>query len=172
MVSNALVLCAIIGFVAWYYYQKFQESEKEYYKLHSQFLEVCNENVRLKEKMTDLEVYKDDVSKTFKILDNELSLINNHIKTRTDTTPPTNRVSLLTPEMLSSLFTNVNQENPDVLASFSYEVHAPIVPQTEQTEIEQPVIQAETEELNTEQPQQLQQLQPTNNYEKFLINRE
>jgi predicted nuclease with TOPRIM domain len=167
MVSNALVLCAIIGFVAWYYYQKFQESEKEYYKLHSQFLEVCNENVRLKEKMTDLEVYKDDVSKTFKILDNELSLINNHIKTRTDTTPPTNRVSLLTPEMLSSLFTNVNQENPDVLASFSYELHAPIVPQTEQ-----PVIQTETEEPDTEQPQQLELEQPTNSYEKFLINTE
>jgi predicted nuclease with TOPRIM domain len=170
MVSNALVLCAIIGFIAWYYYQKFQESEKEYYKLHSQFVEVCNENVRLKDKLTDLEVYKDDVSKTFKILDNELTLINDHIKTRNPAETaranlPTNRVSLLTPEMLSTLFNNVNQENQEpsspVVASFSYEVHAPIAP-PQVEEQEQP---ADQTPINETTP-------IGENYEKYLINTE
>jgi predicted nuclease with TOPRIM domain len=169
MVSNGLILCAIIGFITWYYYQKFQESERAYYNLHSQFVEVCNENGRLKEKLSDLEVYKDDVSKTFKILDNELSLINNHIKTRAPpiVETPTNRVSLLTPEMLSNLFSNVNQENPEILASFSYEVHAN--PQNGE-------VHANPQSCEVQDSQQSCELQvepesENSNYEKFLLNK-
>lgn len=147
--NNNLVLCAAIGFIAWYYFNKFKESEKEYFKLHNYLTEMSNENTRLKSRIKDLQTYKNDVSKTFKILDNELIMINDHLKkqnsepvntientnrdflqntnlqsallrtpsfenisigTITRQLPPINRVSILTPNMLNSLFNNINQE--------------------------------------------------------------
>lgn len=128
MLQNTLLVCILFAFVAWYYYQKYNESEREYYKLHKHFTEVLNENQRMKERVQDLQLYKDDVSKTFKILDNELLMINDHIKKQNVTNSNSNvllpnsngntrgsrvqnRISILTPEILSSLFTNMNQEN-------------------------------------------------------------
>lgn len=129
MFQNTLILCAIIGFIAWYYFNKFQESEKEYCKMHRKYEEVVNENARIKSRIKDLQSYKDDVSKTFKILDNELLMINDHIKQRNNGSSPAttsnerrlqdnhtlngtqgNRVSILTPELLGTLFNNMNQE--------------------------------------------------------------
>ena len=147
MIQNTMVVGVIVLFIAWYYYQKFQESEREYYRLHKRFTEVINDNVRMKARVRDLQSYKNDVSKTFKILDNELLMINDHMKkqngnslaslqiqsqprpnlfrwsswghstntnTNTNTNStlriPQNRVSILTPDVLSSLFTNMNQE--------------------------------------------------------------
>jgi hypothetical protein len=115
--SSYIVVCLLIGFGAWYYFNKFQESEREYLVLHRQFEAACAQNRHLQERVDDLQMYKDDVSKTFKILDNELVMINDHLQRRAhgqsmEASAPVagSRISLLTPDMLSSLFANINQE--------------------------------------------------------------
>lgn len=129
MLQNTLVLCAVIGFITWYYFNKFQESEREYYKLHKKYEEAVHENARIKSRVKDLQSYKNDVSKTFQILDNELLMINDHLKRRGNnsvqgTLRPdgqqegiSNRVSILTPELLGTLFNNMNQERQPTSAS-------------------------------------------------------
>lgn len=135
MFQNSFIVLTIVGFIAWYYFNKFQDSEKEYFGLHQKYMHLCNENQKLKARVSDLDTYKTDVSKTFQILDNELVLINDHIKQRNTVpsdqgnshlfgstergstpqqrgTTQRGRVSILTPELLTTLFTNINQEQP------------------------------------------------------------
>ena len=123
---NTLIICIILGLISWYYFTKLQDSEKEYRKLYKRYDNICMENEKIKSRVEDLQSYKNDVSKTFKILDNELVLINEHLHKRN--TPvnirrPTldfrNNVSLLTPQMLSSLFNNVNTEESSLPNPFS-----------------------------------------------------
>jgi hypothetical protein len=78
-------------------------------------MNLCNENHKLKTRLKDLQSYKNDVSKTFKILDNELLLINDRLQNRESNlnTPQPNPISVLTPELLTSLFNNMNQEFTD-----------------------------------------------------------
>lgn len=149
MIQNTMLVCVVVLFIAWYYYQRFQDSEREYYRLHKRFRDVVSDNVRMKARVKDLQSYKNDVSKTFRILDNELLMINDHIKKQSanvtlpgqsrasrlfswrdreltnntrvsfltsdvDSRFPQNRVSILTPDVLSSLFTNMNQERINV----------------------------------------------------------
>jgi hypothetical protein len=96
----------------------------EYVRLHKKFDEVYLENQKMKSRIKDLQAYKTDVSKTMQILDNELMLINNHIQKQSTETlqegasnrrspylRSRNNVSLLSPELLTSLFNNMNQEN-------------------------------------------------------------
>jgi hypothetical protein len=93
---------------------------------------MYNENQKLKLKVKELQAYKDDVSKTFKILDNELIMINDHIQRRQQPQQPqqslaqtlgasllnqqpssfipTNRVSLLTPELLNTVFFDIQPQ--------------------------------------------------------------
>ena len=151
------IICVIFGVISWYYFNKFQESEREYSRLHKNFETLHVENQKMKSRIKDLQSYKNDVSKTFKILDNELILINDHLKRRNDqggqqtsnrftlpirsnsqtsipvqatirtstiplsnvplsrissftNIPSGNNVSLLTPELLTSLF-NMNTED-------------------------------------------------------------
>jgi hypothetical protein len=89
------------------------------------------ENSNYRTRIKDLQKYKNDVSKTFKILDTELTNINNHVEkshnnfqlasnpistTRINspgyelTSHINNRVNLLTPDMLNNLIDNMNQE--------------------------------------------------------------
>ena len=128
--QNNLVLCAIVAFIAWYYFAKLQDSEKEYNRLHRLYVDACNENEKNKNRIEDLQSYKQDVTKTFQILDNELLMINDHIKnqntqqssstgmfTRFQSQPPTsNRISILTPDLLNTLFneSNVNEPLPNI----------------------------------------------------------
>lgn len=108
MYQNSLnLIIVVLGLVAWYYYNKFKESEKEYVLLHKQF---AIENHKLKSRLKDLQTYRNDVSKTFRILDNELVLINDHIQKQNQNSPQNDRVSILTSDMLSSLFENINQD--------------------------------------------------------------
>jgi hypothetical protein len=116
------------------------ESEREYSRLHKSYDELHIENKKMKSRVKDLQSYKNDVSKTFKILDNELLLINDHLKRNSDQNiqeartnfpitssipigriplarvasftalPQNNNISLLTPELLTSLF-NMNTED-------------------------------------------------------------
>ena len=134
------IICVIFGVVSWYYFNKFMESEREYSRLHKSYDELHIENKKMKSRVKDLQSYKNDVSKTFKILDNELLLINDHLKRNSDQNiqeartnfpitssipigriplarvasftalPPNNNISLLTPELLTSLF-NMNTED-------------------------------------------------------------
>lgn len=121
---QGFVFIVVFGIVAWYYYHRFRESETEYYKLYKRMSEVKCENLHLKERISDLELYKQDVSKTFKILDNELLGINEHIKNRGiqqqnipvtindggGEVEPSQRISILTPEMLGQLFHSMQNE--------------------------------------------------------------
>lgn len=149
MMQNTLVLCAIIGFIAWYYFNKFQESEKEYYKLHKKYEEAISDNTRMKSRVKDLQSYKNDVSKTFQILDNELLMINDHLKrkepeTQQDTVHPNGgRVSILTPELLGSLFNNANQER----ISSNGEGNQTTEQSTDNSQENQPVVASLTYEL-------------------------
>lgn len=140
------IICVIFGVVSLYYFNKYLDKQRKYDKLHEQFTGIHLENQKMKSRIKDLQSYRDDVSKTFKILDNELMMINEHLKnqesnhsiqatvqtsqnipnTFTSTIPigripltrvtsftnlnPGNNVSLLTPELLTSLF-NMNSED-------------------------------------------------------------
>jgi septal ring factor EnvC (AmiA/AmiB activator) len=130
--NQLTIFCLILGLISWYYFNKFQDSEKEYNKLHKRFEQVYMENQGFKSRIKDLQSYKNDVSKTFKILDNELVMINDHLKRQNENESgasarqrpplpprpqvarsfymrniPNNNVSLLTPDLLTSLF-NMN----------------------------------------------------------------
>ena len=125
-IPNTLIICILLGLISWYYFTKLQDSEKEYTKLYKKYENTCMENEKIKSRVNDLQSYKNDVSKTFKILDNELVLINEHLNKRN--TPVNigrpalnfrNNVSLLTPQLLSSLFNNVNTEDATLPNPFS-----------------------------------------------------
>lgn len=125
--SGAFIgLFVIASLVALFYYTKFEQSEKEYYKLHKEHIKALGENGKLRSRVKDLQSYKDDISKTFKILDNELVMINEHINQQkkddqndsvgergrgrveeggTSVLPP-----MLTPEILNRLFDGINSE--------------------------------------------------------------
>lgn len=120
---NTLVLFAMIAFVAWFYFQRWQDLHVRYVQMRKDFSGLSKDNARLQDKIRDLQLYKDDVSKTFQILDNELVMINDHLKQQALDTPR-NRVSVLTPDMLHHLFQNVNQEQLD--AHFPANLREPI----------------------------------------------
>lgn len=120
MLFNVFIICVLFCFVIWFYFVKHQESDKQYSNLHNEYMNLCNENQKLKTRLKDLQSYKNDVSKTFKILDNELLLINDRLQNRESNlnTPQPNPISVLTPELLTSLFNNMNQEFTDYSPSF------------------------------------------------------
>lgn len=108
---TVVIFIIVLGLGMWYIYAKLHESERAYYTLYQRSQQLFNENQILRTRVKDLHSYKNDVSKTFKILDNELMLINDHIKkqvTHQDEQLPQSdsSVSLLTPELLNSFFTN------------------------------------------------------------------
>lgn len=70
------LLVAVIACVFLYYtFQKYMELKKTYTYMLALHSKQKDEMTQLTEKVNDLQVYKDDVSKTFKLLDNELKLI-------------------------------------------------------------------------------------------------
>jgi hypothetical protein len=77
--SNSTIIYVILGLLLFYYYNKLQDSEKEFLFLHKKFDQIYIENQKMKSRLKDFQYYKNDVSKTFKILDKELGQINNHI---------------------------------------------------------------------------------------------
>jgi len=77
--SSSTIICVILGLMVFYYYNKFQDSESEFLSLHKKFDQIYTENQKMKTRLKDFQYYKNDVSKTFKILDKELEQINEHI---------------------------------------------------------------------------------------------
>lgn len=118
--SFHLVIVACIAFTAWYYFNKFQESEKAYCRLHADY---NNSYKQLQARVSDLQAYKDDVSKTFQILDNELLLINNHIKKNTNNNQQpdsnTSNITNLSPTVLNNLLNNMNSTPIEELTNTS-----------------------------------------------------
>lgn len=99
--------------VSFFYYTKCKEYEREFLILHKKYDRAIIENDNYKLRIKDLQKYKNDVSKTFKILDNELTHINNHVEKQVQLNRhmDANNVNLLTADMLSNLINNMNQES-------------------------------------------------------------
>jgi len=184
----SIIICVVFGIISWYYFNKFRESENEYTKLHNKFEQSYTENQKMKSRIKDLQSYKNDVSKTFKILDNELLLINDHLKRQSNlqstpmssmspmspmspmssmspmniglsrissftSLPSSNNVSLLTPELLTSLF-NMNSESQNPMQQSQSQPQ----PQSQQQPQPQPQSQSQPQS-QPPQPQQQQQQQ-------------
>lgn len=95
--SQHIIIICIVSILLWYYYMKSKEQDDKYLPVMIRQSELMHENSKLKQenkklkmRIKYLENYKNDVSKTFKILDNELGLINEHIK---QTRPPQNSLN-------------------------------------------------------------------------------
>lgn len=95
---SIIVIC-VLSILLWYYYMK----SNEYNPLILNKLR--DNNLKLKTKIKHLENYKNDVSKTFKILDNELVLINEHIH---DNKTENSFQTSVTPNLLNNLLSPEN----------------------------------------------------------------
>lgn len=115
---NLTFLTIIISLcITYFYYTKYKEYEREFYILNKKHDKAIVENDNYKLRIKDLQKYKNDVSKTFKILDNELNHINNHVERqnqlqlqRQNNDSNFNNVNLLTTDILTNLINNMNQE--------------------------------------------------------------
>ena len=108
-----IIVIFILSILLWFYYTKSKEQDDKYIPVMVRQSHLINENTllkqeskKLKSQIRYLEKYKDDVSKTFRILDTELVLINEHIKKGQDP------VTSLTPNVLNQLFNQTNNNNP------------------------------------------------------------
>ena len=171
---SLLIIIALLT-TSWYYYMKYKEYEKEVTILSNNVTKMNIENSNYRVRIKDLQKYKNDVSKTFKILDNELVHINNHVEknnqqlqsqhaqlpiSQLQTNP--NRINLLTPDMLNNLIENMNQElsfyNPS-------EMMNGLTPQNTPGDIS-PIMQFSRQQDQQEQEQQQQQQQQQGSIEE------
>ena len=117
--SGSLIILILLGVVSWYYFNKFQESEQNYRNLYYQFEKVHIDNKNMKIRIQDLESYRNDISKTFNVLDKELLVINDHLQSRnnndniTKTGSGSANVQIITPELINSLLDKSESENED-----------------------------------------------------------
>ena len=93
--TNNIITILLVGGIVWICYVKYQEYQYKTLQLLSKnhLLEI--ENQKMRAKIRYLQNYKTDVSKTFKILNNELSLIKENLPENTD--------HILTPQVFNSL---------------------------------------------------------------------
>lgn len=113
MDSSTLMICLVAGFVTWYFYNKFRESEGAYVELYSKMCAMETRNEQMKLRMDDLQTYKNDVSHTLKILDKELMTIHSNMVSQPQPNV-SSRVSILTPDILTSLFQHSPGQPVDV----------------------------------------------------------
>ena len=113
--EHFLILIVSIGISIWLFY-KYKESQIKLKSIISKNISLKLENSSMKTKIKYLETYKTDVSKTFKILDDELLLIKDNLTQQQPSQIqhlPQNRVSLLTPSVLTSLMSNESLQVQD-----------------------------------------------------------
>ncbi len=127
-----IVIC-IISILLWYYYSKYKDHDDKYIPVMVRQSELMHENEvlkkenkKLKLRLKYLENYKNDVSKTFKILDNELGLINEHIKKR-GWVPNNQEGEQVNPDMMED---SVPQETPSSTPSSTQPRNMPLNFQT------------------------------------------
>ena len=78
---NIYVIVVLVC-LSWYYHSKHIEKQKYCVILLESNKRLREENNILKSRIKDLQLYRDDVSKTFNILDNEMLMIKEHIKSQ------------------------------------------------------------------------------------------
>jgi hypothetical protein len=148
---NINILTIFLFFAFLYYFNRFNELRRTHKRIFDKVNHLWIDNQKLRVKMKELQSYKNDVSKTFKILDTELNMINEHLKIRQEHQPSATfngNVSLLTPEILTNLMENINQEEVEPLQ---------LVPNQEQQEVEdveEAQEQQEVEDVEEAQEQQ------------------
>lgn len=82
--DGSIIIISILVILLWFYFMKYSEQESKFLPVMLKQKQVISklkdENVKMKSELKYLHNYKNDVSKTFQILDNELVMINDKIK--------------------------------------------------------------------------------------------
>lgn len=182
-----IIIISILIILLCFYFMKYNENENKYLpvmiKQKQVISQLKDEMIKIKSKLKYLQEYKNDISKTFKILDNELVMINDTIKMQTENVvEPEIRPSLFqtsfTPSVLSSLINSVSNtiENEPIQTTtneselFSNIFNRFLTGQniSESTPVPVPVPVSELE-----QRQFIGSTIPLNNsYRQFLLNRD
>jgi hypothetical protein len=151
---NINILTIFLFFAFLYYFNRFNELRRTHKRIFDKVNHLWIDNQKLRVKMKELQSYKNDVSKTFKILDTELNMINEHLKIRQEHQPSATfngNVSLLTPEILTNLMENINQEEVEPLQ---------LVPNQEQQEVEDVEEAQEQQEVeDVEEAQEVEEVE-------------
>jgi hypothetical protein len=111
--TTVIIISCVISILLWFYfsgslrYLDNLEQEKYNFKLHLLTLE----NEKLKSKIKDLEKYQTDVSKTFKILDNELISITNQLNGNVQNTQDIPNTQNTQNVQRNSIFSNLSNTN-------------------------------------------------------------
>ena len=110
--SIIIIIISILVILLWFYFMKYSEQESKFLPVMLKQKQVISklkdENVKMKSELKYLHNYKNDVSKTFQILDNELVMINDRIK-QTETVPSNDQVQSSTQTGRSSFQTSFNR---------------------------------------------------------------
>lgn len=118
------LLVAVIACVFLYYtFQKYMELKKTYTYMLALHSKQKDEMTQLNEKVNDLQVYKDDVSKTFKLLDNELKLITENTQNALVMNNRMNNLQISAPQhplttLLHTIIPPIPQMNQQAAANF------------------------------------------------------
>ena len=107
MTTNLIIVC-ILAFLLWYYFIKAKENESKNLQISNEICQLYTENQKLKKKNNFLQEYKNDISKTFKILNNELVVINEKVKNN-----PELKTNFTDQNIINSLFNNINTQSTD-----------------------------------------------------------
>lgn len=158
-----------------YYFHKYYETKRSQKRIFDKLSFLWIENQKLKTRLKELQTYKNDVSRTFKILDTELVLINEQLRQQNiiQNEPLTfdldeNAITLMTPQILTNLIENMNQEDPQQEIVIDYaEQQSPIqqpeqpelVEQSEEPEQSEQSEQSEKPELVDQSINQISQLE-------------
>ena len=112
-----IIIISILIILSCFYFMKYRENKNKYFpvmiKQKQVISQLKDEMIKIKSKLKYLQEYKNDISKTFKILDNELVMINDTLKLQTENIiEPEIRPSLFqtsfTPSILSSLINSAS----------------------------------------------------------------
>ncbi len=143
--DGSIIIISILVILLWFYFMKYSEQESKYLSVMLKQKQVISklkvENVKMKSELKYLHNYKNDVSKTFQILDNELVMINDRIKqtgdqvqNSTQTQPRSSFQTSFNPSILSTL---LNSARVDQQSTEPIELTQPSQ-STQPTENEQP----------------------------------
>ena len=159
-----IILVFIISILLWFYYIKSKDQDDKYIPVMIRQSQLINENnilkretKKLKSRIKYLEKYKEDVSKTFRILDNELVMITDHINKNTNQQeqeqfPLQQEITSMTPDILSTLLNTYTARPPfnSLYNSFLQNTlqNTPNTPNTQTTQNESDVVHVEENPLN------------------------
>lgn len=168
MTQQIVVIC-ILSILLWYYYMKSTECS-----------DLTTQVKKLKTKVKYLESYKNDVSKTFKILNNELVLINEHIQTNDINLTNRNTNSFetnVTPNILNDLLLSQDSNTFNSMfnqfltgGDLNFEASITKVDSEDEDENKDEVLMEDIEEDVVKKvtlDEEIKQL--NNNYNKYLI---